>query len=362
VGPRDKSITDIDQYWQSETLDEIRRALDTGEHLPGCQFCWKDEALGAESMRQRRNRYYEQRPDPAIEHVMVTFGNQCNTACRICNPSRSSLIEKQYKEMLPHVTDPTLHKIVSNLPRFDKTKTWYRGIADSIAARVDEIRKLEVSGGEPFINVYYDRMIDRMVANANLLPQVSVTTNGSFSEEQIEKLTQFSHCHINFSIDGVNDVYDLLRWPLKWDDIKHKILMLKKFPDISCEFVIVPHNLNLLNLESTISVLKCMTDWDPRFKIGFSWLNGAPWYRIDNAPRWAIDETRKDIELLLAITTDFTSVEVSSLQQLIAVLGNSNEPLHVNTLKEHVAMTDRYRGCNTWETIGWHPDQIGDSK
>ena len=47
--------------------------------------------------------------DIKLDTIMITFGNQCNTACRICNASRSSLIEKQYKAMTSSIDDPNLY-------------------------------------------------------------------------------------------------------------------------------------------------------------------------------------------------------------------------------------------------------------
>lgn len=357
VGPR-PDVDSIDDYWVSPELADIREKLDYGIELDGCKFCWKAEKLGAESMRQRRNRYYKDSPEERIEHVMITFGNQCNTACRVCNASRSSMIEKQYKDMAPQVDNLDLKKLVSNLPKFDKSKTWYRNVTASIAARASSIRKLEVSGGEPFINVHYDRMIDLMVESDCELPIISVTTNGSFDAKQLDKLERFDHTHINFSIDGINKFYDHLRWPLKWDDIEDKITMLNERKWLTCEFVIVPHNLNILNLMETVLTLKSLTDWDSRFKIGFSWLNGAEWYCLDNTPKWTRIKIANDISWLLDEYPYFTDEEKSSLNQLIHVLYNSNTPKHLDMLRDHVALTDTYRNTDTWGVVGWDLDDI----
>lgn len=356
VGER-PDVDNFDAYLQSDWLKKLKEDLGNGKKVPGCNFCWKQEESGAKSMRQKRANYYKDSPKEGIEHIMITFGNQCNTACRICNASRSSLIEKQYKEMSNTVTDPKLSALINKKHNWEKSKTWYRNIINDIVDNAESIRKLEISGGEPFINVHFDRLIDKLIESNKKLPGLNITTNGSFSEEQIVKLEKFEHLHINFSIDGSGkNFYEYLRWPLKWTDVVSKIDILKKYPWITCEFVIVPHNLNVLNLADSIIWFKEYTDYDERFKIGFSWLNGAPWYSLDNSPKWAREQAVKEIES--AIFVDYTDVEVEQINELVSILNNSNNPTNLELLKSHVEMTDTYRGCNTWDTIGWEYDEI----
>lgn len=356
VGER-PDVESFDEYLKSDWLNDLKERLANGERVSGCDFCWRQEDSGAKSMREKRNAYYQGKADNGIEHIMITFGNQCNTACRICNASRSSLIEKQYKEMKDTVQDPDLLKLVSKQHDWSKSKTWYRNIIDDIVSRADSIRKLEITGGEPFINVHFDRLIDSLLASGKQLPGLNITTNGSFTEEQIQKLQAFSHLHINYSIDGSGkDFYEYLRWPLKWEDTVEKIDILKKYDWLTCEFAIVPHNLNLLNLMDSIVWFKEYTDYLDRFKIGFSWLNGAPWYKIDNSPAWVRRQVADDIESTILI--DYTEQEQEQIHELLNILENSNSPSHLNMLKSHVALTDAYRQCNTWDIIGWKYEDI----
>jgi wyosine [tRNA(Phe)-imidazoG37] synthetase (radical SAM superfamily) len=350
-------VHSIDEYLSSEWLNDLKKQLSNGIKVDGCAFCWKHESTNTKSMRQKRNSYYQNKPLDNIEHIMITFGNQCNTACRICNASRSSLIDKQYKEMSSSVTDPELLKLISKKHNWSKTKSWYKNIINDIVDRADSIRKIEISGGEPFINYHFDKLIDNLLESNKTLPGLNITTNGSFDEEQIIKLKKFEHVHINFSLDGVGEkFYEYLRWPLKWNDVVSKIDILKKYPWLTCEFVIVPHNLNLLNLSESIIWLKEYTDYNDRFKIGFSWLNGAPWYSVDNSPQWARDKAIKEIES--SIFVDYSDNEVSQIDELLNILKISNTPTHLDLLKSHIEITDKYRNCNTWDTIGWRYDDI----
>lgn len=356
IGAR-PDVNGFDEYLSSSWLADLKNRLDNGERVAGCKFCWQQEDIGATSMRMRRNNYYQSKPDSGIEHLMITYGNQCNTACRVCNASRSSLIEKQYNHMKPTLTDDNLIALVNKPHAWNKSKTWYKAINDGIIEKSDHIRKLEISGGEPFINVHFDRLIDGLLSSGKTLPGINVTTNGSFTEDQIGKLQKFNHTHINFSIDGTGEkFYEYLRWPLTWDDARDKIEILKKNPWLSCEFVIVPHNLNLLNLVESIIWLKEVTEYDERFKIGFSWLNGAPWYKIDNSPNWVREKVVAELESIILV--DYTDQEQEQINELIRILKTTQLPSDLSMLKSHVEMTDTYRGSNTWDVIGWHYDEI----
>ena len=356
IGER-PDVENFEEYLNSSWLKDLQQKLDAGERVSGCDFCWKQEDSGAKSMRQKRNAYYKDKEDNGVEHIMITFGNQCNTACRICNTSRSSLIEKQYKEMKDTVTDPKLYDLVNKQHSWDKSKTWYKNIIDDIVSRADTIRKLEITGGEPFINVHFDRLINALLESGKKLPGLNITTNGSFTEDQIQKLEAFDHLHINFSIDGSGEkFYEYLRWPLKWNNAVEKIDILKKYDWLTCEFAIVPHNLNLLNLADSIIWFKEYTGYEDRFQIGFSWLNGAPWYSLDNTPKWARDRVVAEIES--AIFVDYSDEEQEQIQELVNILQNTKTPHNLDMLKSHVELTDNYRKCNTWNTIGWSYDEL----
>jgi MoaA/NifB/PqqE/SkfB family radical SAM enzyme len=347
----------FDDYLDSDWLKNIKQSLQDGKQISNCQFCWKQEQQGAKSMRQKRNAYYEGKLDKGIEHIMITFGNQCNTACRICNASRSSLIEKQYKEMKDTVENPELYKLMTKQHDWSKSKTWYRNIINDIVDRAEHIRKLEITGGEPFINVHFDRLIDALIESGKKLPGLNITTNGSFTDEQIQKLKAFDHLHINYSIDGCGkNFYEYLRWPLKWNDALDKIDILKKYSWITCEFAIVPHNLNILNLVDSIRFFKEYTGFQERFKIGFSWLNGVPWYKLDNTPtktKRKVLEQLNDVDL-----SRYTEDEKEQIDELYSIIQNANNPSHLDMLYSHVKMTDDYRKCDTWNTIGWSYEQI----
>ena len=100
--------------------------------------------------------------------------------------------------------------------------------------------------------------------------------------------------------------------------------------------------------------LKYATNYDKRFRVGFCWLNGAPWYKIDNSPKWVKEKAVNDLTQLTQLTPD----EQKEVNQLINIIHNSNEPEKLDKLESHINMSDKWRGSNTWDITKW---RINDS-
>jgi len=347
----------IDEYLNSKELENLKEDLNNGVQVNECRFCWNQEKLGMRSMRQ----HSENDPIDSIKEVFITFGNQCNTACRICNASRSSLIEKHNKlyKSENKIENYKLMKWLNQEHLFPNGKTWYTQIIDDVENLVENLELLQISGGEPFINVHFDRLIDRLVNSGKKLPKIRITTNGSFTKEQIEKLEKFEEIQLLLSVDGLNKTfYEYLRWPLKYDDLLEKLEILKSFKtDKKCffEFQLVMHNLNLTHLHDAAKFFIDNFQDDNRFHISFTTLNGAEWYKVQNAPT----------ELKLAEIKKLESLEWNkhikpAKETMINHISKDIDYTHLDMLKEHVKYTDSYRGVDTWNLLGWHPDDLID--
>ena len=344
IGPRE-NFSSITEYLDSNWLLNLKNELNDRKKINGCNFCWRQEEQNVTSMRQDRNNFYKNESLDTIDHIMITYGNQCNTACRICNPSRSTLIEKQYID--------SGWKYNENI--WSKTKTWYKNINADILSLIGNIRKIAITGGEPFINKYFLQLLLQLNKITTPLPSISITTNGSFEKQHIELLKKFKHTHINFSIDGTGKTYyEYLRWPLKWNDTINKIKLLQKYDFLTCQFDIVPHNLNLLNIADSVKWLKQTTNYDKQFRIGFCWLNGAPWYKIDNSPKWVKEKAVNDLKQLTQLIPD----EQKEVDQLINIIQNSNPVEQLDKFEAHVNMTDKWRSSNTWDILKWRIHDI----
>lgn len=206
-----------------DNLEEIRSDMLAGQRPQSCNACWRLEDSGSKSDRQLKNESMDFYTDMDVEqlltechqklnkitHYKIDTSNTCNAACTTCSGDSSSTWNKIYQknnlEILPNwkITPQQTHDWV-DYPN-----------AKSIIFR----------GGESFLSDTNFYILEQLLANNNTNCFVSFVTNGSFSLSKYQKniISKFSNVNFCFSIDGVGPVFEYLRWPLKWDKIKHNI-------------------------------------------------------------------------------------------------------------------------------------------
>lgn len=347
-----KNILTLEQYLDSPQLKKIKDDLNDGLKITNCKFCWNQEDSKILSMRQKN----QDLDISKIREIFITFGNQCNTACRICNSSRSSLIAKYNKEHKDTVEYSPLKVLLSTEHEWDRGRTWYKDLAKDVADILDDLELIQISGGEPFINVHFDNFIGTLIDTGKKLPVLRITTNGSFNEAQIEKLKNFKKVEILLSVDGMNkDFYEFLRWPLKYDDLVNRIEILKNVThdNISVDFQLVMHNLNLTHIHDAIVCFQENFKSNPRFSMTFTALNGATWYSLYNSPK-----KLREIELEKIKSLDWDKKIKPKKEEIIQYLSNDFKFNNLNMLINHVKYTDSYRNFDTWNFLGWHPSDL----
>jgi sulfatase maturation enzyme AslB (radical SAM superfamily) len=143
---------------------------------------------------------------PALYDIRPS--NKCNLTCRICSPDDSHLIEKEYKKlklMMPIKTTVNIDKHQSD--SFDLIE-------------FDNIKKLQVAGGEPTIMPEFFAFLEKCIATGNTDFEINVTTNGTNLSDRLKKLVkQFKDFSWVFSIDGYNELNYYSRYPSDWSKI-----------------------------------------------------------------------------------------------------------------------------------------------
>ena len=209
-------ITSLEKLvdWQTDPeYSKIRQKMLSGELLPEhCNVCYNYEDKGMLSARQQEtvewvNRlnltsledlseiknpsYYEVRPS-----------NICNLQCRMCNPSNSNLIEKEYIEIGFH--DPN--------QKFEYTNFNF--------VKFDNLYKLYVAGGEPTAMPDLYNFLQTCIDNNNTDFEFVINTNAvKISNKLKELFTYFTNLQFIISIDGFKEVNHYVRWPSIWESI-----------------------------------------------------------------------------------------------------------------------------------------------
>ena len=147
------SHTNIDDYWNSNEIVELRSDFLEGKKPTGCRLCWENEDKGFSSLRQSVNKgrlqsYKDRLTKTNLEdrpsQVKYTAGTECNLACRMCLPTFSSKVKKVW-EIINRKPNTEADELLNN----DKY----------ILANRKYIDYIDITGGEPFFHKNVKNMI-----------------------------------------------------------------------------------------------------------------------------------------------------------------------------------------------------------
>lgn len=214
------------------------RAINTQNLLPPdyCAACVNQEQAGAKSMRQG---YIELHPletrQPCLEYLDINVDYTCNLACVTCGPDLSTTWRNELKIKGQDVRPDLAVFLTDQLGSLD-------------LAHLKEIR---IWGGEPFLTHTHQRILEYVADRcdpANI--RVMYNTNGTqrITTEVKQLLERFKFVRISFSIDGVGEQFEYLRYPARWGDVETTLFWWRDN---------LPHN-SMLSLTVTASLLNVL--------------------------------------------------------------------------------------------------------
>ncbi len=251
----------LDFFTDSSHLNRIRKSMLVGERPEECKRCWDMEKTGQTSFRELANsefvntyqRLKSGDTSVSLEYLNFDLGNKCNIACRMCTPVSSSLLAKEVAagegQLSPH--EVNLAKGV-----LEKTKSffWFEDLDfwELLKPRLHEVKRVYLIGGEPFIIPEHLKLLDLLIEHG--VPSETVISYNSnlsvFPERIFERWRKFKSVKVNASIDGTNQIYEYIRWPMKFDRIKGNLKQLidENLPNVHLSVHSTIQNLNVLNL------------------------------------------------------------------------------------------------------------------
>lgn len=241
----------LEQAWNNENMQELRRKVLNGERPVECTSCWKLESQGVESLRQRGLKTQELRNKtkncntvmpyefPVLE---IKLNNLCNLKCRMCNPLDSTQwkdwneISSYYKKENNYLYDTIKTLNLDNgsyIGLFDDNPNWL----NSFKKIMPYLRIVEFGGGEPLMDPQHYEILDMLSEygdNIEIRYATNGTTLGIKGDRNIQKYwPKFKNVIVNVSIDGIHDVYEHVRTNGKFQDVKDNIEIMKTLPNIT---------------------------------------------------------------------------------------------------------------------------------
>lgn len=250
----------LEQAWNNENMQRIRRSVLIGERPPECEPCFGLEDQGVESLRQRHikgvipeariNLYPDALSKMQHDYTMpfeiptmeLKLNNLCNLKCRMCHPGDSTSWN-DWKEIKEFYQDSgkMIYQIVENnkledkplLDKFENNPNWW----SSLEKNLPNFRRVEFAGGEPLMDPQHYRILD-MLAPYGQNIEIKYATNGTTlgikgGRNIHDYWPKFKSVAVNVSIDGYGPSYEYIRGNAEWNEVISNIKEIQKLPNVS---------------------------------------------------------------------------------------------------------------------------------
>jgi MoaA/NifB/PqqE/SkfB family radical SAM enzyme len=197
----------LNEDFNSESTQEIRRKLWNGEKIPHCNTCYKLEKNGVPSYRQTFSQewindypevreYFEnwnETKPPQLFYYDLRYNDKCNLACISCGPDFSTLWKKEV-----------------NIPIKEyKLNVDYNEILKA--------KKIYFAGGEPLIIDDYTDLL-KFLAENDSQARITISTNlVSLRPQVLEYIKALKDCNLVVSVDSYGSTLEYVRYPLRWE-------------------------------------------------------------------------------------------------------------------------------------------------
>jgi organic radical activating enzyme len=379
---------EADDVRNHPTLIELRRSMLNGEKSDLCKLCWDEEELGLKSKRINQQHGFNktlekiiEKADPSgiiipeefpIEYYDLRLGNLCNMKCRMCGPGDSSLwIEDVYEFGEPRFKFGKIntyyeiekkfgvYKINSDDFQFYNTEKFKNDIHNGLST----VTCIYFTGGEPLINKKHYEILDYCIDN-DLAKNITLeyNTNGTtLNKNLLDQWKNFKSVHLCFSIDGMDEIANYIRYPSKWDVIKKNMYTLDSC-DLTNLYCHTNTSLSILNIKHFLEML----DWYhsenfKRFrKLGWHRVVGPDFLNVQVLPL----ETKKEkTQLYDDYIAKSTIPNIKN--QIYGIIDYMNSADSSNILpitRSMIRQLDNSRNQNLEDTISWLAASINYNK
>jgi len=203
-----------------------------------CNRCLVLEQANQPSLRQGGIGWIdddETSSDPVS--IDIRLDQECNAACVICDDTSSSLWIKENQ------------KLNNQQVKFHSNKTIIDQSIDKIVKTVslDRVKYIKFFGGEPLFTDTHIRFL-KHISNPGQVT-LHYTTNGSIypNDETLAMWRNFKTVIFAASLDGIEEQFNYIRWPLSWQKVSDNLLRIKNNPDIWNVMFRIEFTVNFLN-------------------------------------------------------------------------------------------------------------------
>lgn len=207
---------------EANTHLEYSSKLSECDVAKNCSYCIDMESAGGQ-WSPRTLFEKDSYPDQFV--ITASFDNFCNLKCVTCTPSNSTQVAAELPNDYVDFDGRTkrdFNRISQQAP--DKIKFIKDTLHTVMGTKFTTLR-FEILGGEPLLNPaifeFLDWLAEQPYANKTLL---CITTNTTVYTEKIKKYSEkFCHIGLQFSVDGIEDTFEYLRYNSDFTKSKENI-------------------------------------------------------------------------------------------------------------------------------------------
>jgi len=347
-------ITPIEEHMKFHEFVDVQTDMINGVKHSACRKCWEEEDAGRESKRIRDNRAYKDSGDSynGISKLELNLGNTCNIKCRTCHPSTSSTWLKEYHKV--YWPNEPYKKWIKDWDQFFKYYDDDSPFWEDLENKLADIKQFDFYGGEPFMSQKMWKLIntarDKGLAK-NI--QLQYNTNSTlWPENNLECWKDFKHVFLSFSIDGVNDRFEYMRHPAKWDtcisNFEKAIALRDKHKNITLGWCITLSSLNIYYLPETLEYFCNSYD---KVSMYLNLVHGPEHFNISTLAPELKDVIRKrltDLKQQSWLNDDIAN----QVDGIINFMNTDNySDKNFDRLLSHIDTHDTYRKENYYETF-----------
>ena len=353
----------IKDNFNNSLSNAIRNDLENGLRNRACRQCWEEEDGGRKSKRQRDNERYHHEiewkgrtPYTGLAKFELNLGNTCNIKCRTCHPSISSTWMKEGYD-LDHKEKMTYKQYADGMKKYHQQYDEDSPFWDDLAGNLETIKQFDFYGGEPFLSKKMWEILKICVDKGYAKDiELHYNTNGTTWPKETELWQHFKTINLSFSIDGIGEQFEYMRYPAVWGEVMHNMQKARDYKkinsNISLSWCITLSTINIYYLPEIIEeYYKSFQD----FGIYLNLVHGPIHFNISKLPT---DVKQSVIAKLETIPKEYTNVWYQ-LPGIIGFIQNGNYEESVwKTFSSTVLKHDGYRNQDFTKTFKEYNDII----
>jgi len=248
-----ESATTVENIFYGDHINNIREKMLKDEHVDACNICYKKEAKGLLSKRllYATSRQHRDKPfKPELKILDISFSNQCNLYCTMCNSMHSSKWHQQEQAMPTNVH----HAIKDHYKNFQfKPVILQKEFIDSLLDNINDLELIIIKGGEPLYDKNCLAFLDK-ISNVKPDLKIKITSNITLiTKKTLKMFDKLENLEICASIDGIDKTYEWIRG-YKFDQVNENFKLLLNHPKIKLlevHYTVTPYNVG--NILPTIN-------------------------------------------------------------------------------------------------------------